>query len=266
MSALSLHVEGIGLFGPGLCGWAAAAPLLAGQEAYATAPMLLPPLDVLPAAERRRVGTAVKLALSIGLDAVRGAAADAAQLASVFSSSAGDCDNCHHILEALATVDRAVSPTRFHNAVHNAASGYWSIATGCMAASTSLSAFDASFVAGLLEATTQALDSGAPCLLLAYDTVYPEPLHRLRPIEQPFGVALLLSPQRSARSLARLDIDWTSQAATPMADAALESLRGNNPAARSLPLLQQLACGTAGTVVVDYLDASRLAIAVQPCR
>jgi hypothetical protein len=266
MSALRIHVDGIGLYGPGLNGWSAASPVLADQAAYVPAPLQLPLLEALPPAERRRVGMAVKLSMATGLDAVREAQADASQLPSVFSTSAGDCDNCHHILEALALPDRAVSPTRFHNAVHNAASGYWSIATGCMAASTSLSAFDATFAAALLEAATQAQHSGAPCLLLAFDTVYPEPLHRLRPIAQPFGLALVLSPQRSTHTRAVLDIDWSAAAATSMDDAALETLRLDNPAARGLPLAQLLARGTAGSVVIDYLDGLRLAIAVQPCR
>ncbi|WP_342617328.1 beta-ketoacyl synthase chain length factor [Rhodoferax sp. GW822-FHT02A01] len=266
MSTLSIHVDGIGLFGPGLSGWSTAVPVLTGEQAYVPAPMQLPPLDALPAAERRRVGTAVKLALSIGFDAVRGAGADAAQLATVFSSSAGDCDNCHNLLEALASADRSVSPTRFHNSVHNAASGYWSIATGCMAPSTSLSAFDATFAAALLEAATQALDSAAPCLLVAYDTVYPEPLHSLRPIASPFGVAMVLNPQRTEQSLARLEIGWTSNVDTSMADAALESLRRNNPSARSLPLLQQLARGTPDKVVIEYLDTTNLALTVLPCQ
>ena len=266
MKTLSIHVDGIGLLGPGFSGWRHSVPVLTGELAYGPAPMQLPALDALPAAERRRLGTAVKLALSIGFDAVRNAGADAAQLPTVFSSSAGDCDNCHNLLEALASADRSVSPTRFHNSVHNAASGYWSIATGCMAPSTSLSAFDATFAAALLEAATQALDSAAPCLLVAFDTVYPEPLHRLRPIASPFGVAMVLSPQRNAHSQARLEIDWTTDVGTSMADAALESLRRNNPSARSLPLLQQLARGTPDKVVIEYLETTNLALTVLPCQ
>jgi hypothetical protein len=46
----------------------------------------------------------------------------------------------------------------------------------------------------------------------------------------------------------------------------LDSLRRTVPAARSLPLLAQLAGGTGGTVVLDYLADLRLAVAVSPCR
>ena len=51
-----------------------------------------------------------------------------------------------------------ISPTRFHNSVHNAAAGYWTIGAGCMQATTALSAYDATFAEGLLEALAQLAD------------------------------------------------------------------------------------------------------------
>ncbi len=51
---------------------------------------MVPPLQCLPPAERRRTGGIVKLALAVGLEAVSQAGADAAQLAAVFTSSGGD--------------------------------------------------------------------------------------------------------------------------------------------------------------------------------
>ncbi len=207
MSALHIHVDGIGLFGPGMSGWTQAREVLSGQVPLDIGPLQLPVANALPPAERRRVGVAVKLAMAIGFDAVHQAGADAAQLATVFSSTGGDCDNCHNILETLASSDRAVSPTRFHNSVHNAPAGYWSIATACMAASTSLCAFDATFAAGLMEATTQALSTGQPCLLIAFDTAYPEPLYALRPIPYAMGVGILLNPIKTGASCASLTIE-----------------------------------------------------------
>ena len=82
----------------------------------------------------------------------------------------------------LATDGREVSPTRFHNSVHNAPSGYWAVATGSREPSTSLCAYDASFAAGLLEAAAQATVDDRPVTLVAYDLPYPEPLQRARPI------------------------------------------------------------------------------------
>lgn len=263
-TALTVHLDGIGLQGPGLAGWAASREVLAGRAPHVAAPLQLPPIEALPAAERRRVGMAIKLAFSTGFEAMRqaGAEAEATTLATVFSSSGGDCDNCHAILETLASSDRAVSPTRFHNSVHNAPSGYWSIATACQAPSTSLCAYDGGFAAGLLEAAAQVLTGNAPCLLLAYDSPYPEPLGSCRPMSGPFGVALLLSPQRTAATLATLSLHLREMAPASLDDPALETLRQGTPAARALPLLQRLARRDAGKVALEYLAPMALDVSV----
>ena len=74
-------------------------------------------------------------------------------------------DITHQICEALARPEREVSPTSFHNSVHNAPAGYWSIATGSRLASTSICAYDVSFAAGLLEAAAYATVEHQPVML-----------------------------------------------------------------------------------------------------
>ena len=262
MSALQIYVDGIGLLGPGLTGWAHGCEVLTGRAALNLAPTQLPPAAALPPAERRRVGVTIKLSMATGFEAAHNAGADPAQLATVFSSSEGDCDNYHAILETLASDDRAVSPTRFHNSVHNAPSGYWSIATTCMESSTSLCAYDATFAAGLLEAATQAIFSGKRCLLMAYDTAYPEPLYTLRPIPYAMGIAMVLNPVKTPAARARLTLNLSTSAATTMPETDMEALRTRIPAAQCLPLMQLLAKETAGSVVIEYLDTLNLAIDV----
>jgi hypothetical protein len=262
---LSAYVSGLGMLGPGLSNWTEAAAVLAGRAQYVPAPTILPAPTHLAAAERRRTGRVVKLALAIATEATSRAAEDPAQLASVFSSSGGDGLNCHELCQALSLAGREISPTRFANSVHNAAAGYWSIATGAMAESNVLCAFDASFNAGLLEAMSQVVVDGAPVLLVAYDSEYPQPLHAKRPLPDAFGVAMVLTPHRRASSSARLDATLTDDAFDRMADPALEALRSAIPAARSLPLLRLLAQGQAGRAVLEYLDVSRVAVQVEPC-
>jgi hypothetical protein len=193
-----------------------------------------------------------------------------AGLPSVFSSSSGDAINCHEICSALASSDRLISPTRFHNSVHNASSGYWSISSGAMASSSVLCARDGSFAAGLLEAIAQAVVEQRPVLLVAYDTDYPEPLNGVRPVADTFGVALVLAPARTERSLAQ----WTLAPSCCLGDVpldllpdpALEQYRRTIPAARCLPLLRSLAMQASGDVVLDYLDRLPLTVQVAPCR
>jgi len=262
---LTAYIEGIGLLGPGLTDWPTSQAVLNGQQAYQPHNTVLPTPTLLPAAERRRSGAIVKLTLATGLEAIAAAGLDPASLPSVFSSSGGDGDNCHAICEMLASDDRQISPTRFHNSVHNTASGYWSIATGAMTTSSVLSAFDASFGAGLLEALTQVVIDNTRCVLLACDTAYPEPLHSVRPIPDAFGIALVLAPQHSARTLAKITVGLTDAYADQLDDATLERLRISIPAARGLPLLCSIARRQDKHVVLDYLDNTRLAVAIALC-
>ena len=264
-TTLEVSVCGIGLLGPGLADWTTAAPLLAGTQPWAPATTVIPPPARLPPTERRRAGAIVKLAFAVAEQAVAAAGADAATLATVFTSSSADTANCHALCEALAQPDRIVSPTRFTNSVHNAAAGYWHIAAGSRAASTSLAAFDASFGAGLLEAAAQAAASGRPVLLVAADLPYPQPLQAARPLPDAFGVALLLAPAGAPAEVARLGLGLRPGEATPSpcTDPGLEALRGSIPAARGLPLLQTLARGDGHEVLLlDYLDGLALEVSV----
>jgi hypothetical protein len=262
---LSAYVSGLGVLGPGLANWPEAAAVLSGRQPYRPAAAVLPMPEMLPAAERRRIGRVVKLALAVALEATSQAGDDPAELASVFSSSGGDGHNCHELCQALSLAGREISPTRFANSVHNAAAGYWSIGTGAMAESNVLCAFDASFTAGLLEALTQVAVDRVPVLLVAYDSEYPQPLHAKRPIPDAFGVALVLSPQRRASSLARMAAALSDDTCDRFADPDLEALRCAFPAARSLPLLRLLAARNSGTAILEYLDVSRLEVEVESC-
>lgn len=263
MTALTLYIDAIGLCGPGLDGWAAAQTALRGDVPYVFAPSVITPSNFLPAAERRRVGVTVKLALATATDALQHSHHKAGKLLSVFSSSGGDGDNCHVICEALASEDRLISPTRFTNSVHNAPSGYWGIALQATPASTSLCAFDGSFAAGFLEACTQAVTANAPVLLIAYDTPYPEPLQAARPIAHSLGVALVLSAQSTASSLAKVNVGLGKCTLSMMENPELEALRRNVPAARSLPLLQAIASGrTDVSLALELFDNQQLLLEV----
>ena len=263
----TLHawIDGIGLIAPGLPDWSSAREVLQGKQDFAAAPTVLPAPTLLPTAERRRASRVIKLCLGVGLQAVDHAGADAASLATVFASSGADGHNCHALCEQLAGDDRQISPTRFHNSVHNAAAGYWGIATHSMASCQVIAAFDASFGAGLLDALAQVVCDDQAVLLVAYDSEYPQPLHAKRDTPDCGGVALLLSPQRNAASLASITLLPCTQVADVMADAALEALRLQIPALRALPLLQRLAQGQSTTVVLDYLAPMQLKLDLQLC-
>ncbi|WP_306605261.1 beta-ketoacyl synthase chain length factor [Azonexus sp.] len=264
-SPLTAWIEGIGFLAPGLPDWPSARAVLCGEQPLTAAPSILPTPASLPPAERRRASRVVKLTLAIGLEAAAHAGADVSTLATVFAASGADGHNCHALCEQLATDDRQISPTRFHNSVHNAAAGYWGIATHAMAPCQVICAYDASFGAGLLDALGQLVVDQQAILLIAYDSEYPEPLHAKRDTPDCGGIALLLTPARSQRSLAAITVSSSSAPADRLAHAGLEQLRTTIPALRSLPLLQKLANGQGGSVCLDYLPPMQLQIDIAPC-
>ena len=261
----TVFLEGAGVRAPGLNGWEASRSVLAGIDTYAATPPELP-ASPLPPAERRRTVQTVKLALALGVEVFAAAGRAPADTATVFASSGGDGETIHRILAALASDARDVSPTRFHNSVHNAPAGYWSIATRSHAPSTSIGCHDASFAAGLLEAAVQAAVEDRAVALIAYDLSYPEPLHSVRPLAPLFGAAFVLVPSQTRQATARLEIELRPRAGelSSMAVLPLESLRHASPAARSLPLLAALARGAAETVTLEYISDLMLKVAVEP--
>lgn len=262
---MKLDLIAIGLSMPGLSDWTSAVPVLRGEQAYVFAPLVPTPSNLLPPNERRRAPLAVRLAFAAAEDAMRNGALDPTQWATVFASSDADTPIIHRIAASLAEPARVVSPTDFHNCVHNAAAGYWSIAAQCRLPSTSLSAWDASFAAGLVEAATFALVEALPVLLLAYDIPPPEPLFATRPIAQPAAVAFALrKPDSGLPVLASLTLKLEGDAVKSRCEAAgLEALRVANPAARALPLLIALARGEAATLHLPAVRG-RLAVSVSP--
>ena len=269
---MTVWVDGVGVLGPGIDHWAQAQSILCGHSPYALAATVLPAPAILPPAERRRASRVIKASLAVGLEAAQMAGQNPAQLANVFASSGGDGHNCHALCELLAGDDRQVSPTRFHNSVHNAASGYWAIATGATPPAQVLGAHDASFAAGLFEAMVQVQTFNAPVLLVAADSEYPEPLHAKRPIADTSGIALVLSPQASARSIGQLTLDprhylragtapgLTIPGLAPLADVAQQM-----PPWRGMPLLAALAGVGAGSEVLDlpWLSGQVMQLQVQ---
>lgn len=256
-----VYLQAVGFAAPGMAGWPAASVVLRGDAPFVPVPLALHAPALLPANERRRAPAAVRLAFQAAEDALRPAAWPAASLATVFASSDADLAIIHRICLALASTPRLISPTEFHNSVHNAAAGYWHIATASHRASTTICAHDGSFAAGLLEACAQVTVEGHDTLLVAFDAPAPEPLHAKRPMSHPAAVALLLTRERGERVLAALSCKLVQEeCVTTLEDPVLEAFRTGNPATRSLPLLQRIARGVHGTTLLPAANDNLLAV------
>ena len=174
----------------------------------------------------------------------------------------------HDILEALTSADRPVSPTQFHNSVHNAAAGCWTIATGSHQPATSLGCHDHTLAASLLKAVAEAQVEQAPVLLCVYDVPPPAPLAAKRPTEGSFGVGFVLTPADDGQSQAGISVRYSDRPSAPKSEEprqeSLRPLSRGNPAAQSLRLLESIARGASDRCSVPYLGG-RLDIALTPC-
>jgi len=232
----TLELLGLGYWSSGLPGVDAAGDFLRDGREPEACPRRPAP-DLLAANERRRAPDTVALALEVAMQACRDAGADPARLPSVFASTHGELSITDFMGRTLAESPGDVSPTKFHNSVHNAAAGYWTIGAGCMAPATALSAFEATLAEGLLEAAAQVAAGEGPVLLVAYDAASTGPLASVSASEGLLGAAFVLGAAGSGgRALA---IAPGAGEATP-ATGALARRHAGNAMAPVLPLVEAL--------------------------
>jgi hypothetical protein len=111
-----------------------------------------------------------------------------------------------------------------------------------------------------MEALGMVLVEQQSTLLVTYDLPAPSPLLDKRPVQSPVGVGVILTPRRTANTLARVSTKSITAKATPMNESALEAMRSGNPAARALPLLQLLAYRRSGSVALSLPNNASIEI------
>jgi len=236
------YVEGIALWAPRLPGWEAARVILRGEHPAPDTPAPRPTPSILPAAERRRAPDAVAIALEVAARACEHAGRNPAELASVFASTEGDLSISDYMAATLAATPLLISPTRFHNSVHNAPAGYWTIATGCMRAYTALSAHRYTFANGMLEALVQSVSSGESVLFVAYDIEARGPLAAMARSRGLLSAAIIVSPKSGTNDA--IELLWGLSEHLPASKARRSSsaaLIAGNALESCLPLFEALA-------------------------
>lgn len=251
MTPRTLFIDGVALWAPSLPGWSAARLAFRGEGAAADPPARRPAPELLPPAERRRAPDTVALALEVASEAVAQSGFAPADLLSVFTSAHGDLGIVDYVCSTLASAPTLLSPTKFHNSVHNAASGYWTIATGCMQASTAVTAGLRSFAAGLLEAATQCAAEARPVLLVGYDIEACGALASTTTSRGMLAVALVLAPLPGRNTIASLEwslVPGTSHAVA-LRSAPAQALQAN-AMADALPLFEAIATGVSEPILL----------------
>ena len=248
---IDVVIEGIGLWAPALPGWERGRAILRGDAEPESASATRPAPALLAANERRRAPDSVLLAFAIAEQACAMAGREPSRLPAVFASAYGDLAINDYLCATLAQAPQDVSPTKFHNSVHNAPAGYWAIATGCMGSTTAISAGTATFGAGLLEAALFAHSEDTPVVFAVYDIAASGPLADVIPSTSPFGAALVVAPRRERPGAAlRLDVRAASELPLAPRSTILHASYHDNPAAAGLPLLTALACDATQTITL----------------
>jgi hypothetical protein len=175
--------------GAALCGLA--------NSILVNAPIAVMAVDknLIPAAIRRRTSETTRIAITAAYEACRQAGLDPKTAPAVFASLGGEIQITDALCRLLPTFE-PLSPTQFHNSVHNTTAGYWTIIQGSQLPVTAIAALDDTFAMGLLEAWTQLQMTAETVLLVCYDEHWPQYLSA--PIGScALACALVLSTDKS---------------------------------------------------------------------
>jgi hypothetical protein len=183
----------------------------------------------------------------------------------VFASTHGDLAISDYMCATLVDTPALISPIKFHNSVHNAAAGYWSIGTSSHASYTAISAFHHTFGVGLLETAVQIACEQQPVLYVAFDVESKGALSTMAPSRGLLGVALVLAPVSAARPggrrlTLRIAADEPSKATSARSAAA--ALVADNALAPCMPLMEALATDAPATLQLTLGERTALNIQV----
>lgn len=243
---LTCYLYGVGAWGPGFANWQELQAQLLDPAQIPTEPAVPPAkAEVIPGNERRRAPPVVRAAVEVSAQAAQHAQIEPQEMACVFGSGLGDTEITDYLCAQLASPEKQLSPTRFHNSVHNAPAGYWTIATHCVRSANSIAAYQQTAGISLLEAVAQACQECVPVLVTLFDLSARGIYAQVFEADRDFAAALVLSPTlREQQPLAKLSLSITgTPVAAPDWAPAFADLSRRNPAARVLPLLHAFAAG-----------------------
>lgn len=232
MTTLDISFTGIGLWARGMTGYPEFTQGLQSDFAdLQTAEFLPPKPEAIAPRERRRAGLTINIAVEVAHQACMQAQVDISQVPSVFVSAMGDTTITDYMCRKLAQPQKMLSPTKFHNSVHNAPSGYWTISAQNREPSSFVGGFTHSFGSGLLEAASQAVALHKPVLAVFYDIANKPPFAQLYPIQETLAIALVVEPQSTQA---------TASTVKPL-DAGLSFVERQPGEVESMPKCERLA-------------------------
>jgi hypothetical protein len=235
-----VFVEGVGFWSPG---FGDAAAWCGGEQDPA---IERPEAACLEGPLRRRASELTRMAIDSLAQAAAQAGHDPAQVPTVWATAHGEHTTALKLLAMMHRGEGKLSPTHFHNSVHNTAGGYASIATGNTSVSTTLTGGAELVAAGLLEAICLVEKTEGPVVLVLADEPLKEPFARADS-KAPVALSLCLS-SRPEGAIARLS-SLRREAVEPLQP---EEHFGSLHVAAGVPLLERVTRGQAGSVALEF--------------
>jgi hypothetical protein len=250
MSELAFVLRGLGFWAPGYpdpAGWSSRPDTCPEDQTAAPKAELLPPML------RRRTSLLTRMAAEVARQAITAAGLDQSTTSMVYGSVYGEIRTTVDLLEQLLKPGEPLSPTKFHNSVHNTAGGYVSITTANRTGSSAFAAGRSTLAMGLLECAALVACDGGDAVLVIAEEPLPEPLaagRRWGPLAAAFAISapgrgdmlgrpclLVQGPNASSLSAPEWLQDNPCAAALALVDAA------TRPAAARVALEPHLPAG-----------------------
>lgn len=238
------YVRGLGFWSPGF------AELECWMQRKEDSSVQKPPAALLEGPLRRRATPLTRMAVEVFEQAIRSARRDPAKVHAVWATAHGEHSTAIKLLEMMRRGEGKLSPTHFHNSVHNTAGGYASIATGNAAPSTTLTGGTELVASALFEAWCLLESTGRDVVLVLADEVLRAPFARAD-TTSPLALALLLSPESEGALGVLSTLRRRAVAALPD-----HAHFGHLHVGAALPLVEAIADGRPGTFALE-LDSGR---------
>jgi len=234
-----IYVRGVGLWTPGYD-----RPEAWCQQKLDPA-LEKPEAALLEGALRRRATPLTRLAVEVLQQATSHADCDPGTTPTVWATAHGEHTPAIKLLSMMQRGEGKLSPTHFHNSVHNTAGGYASIATGNVAPSTTLTGGSELVASALLEAWCLLESSGSDVALVLADEPLQSPFERVG-ADTPLAIGLVLSQQPDGALGELAELRRATIAPVPDHERF-----GRLYVSAALPLLEQIVRGQPGSIALE---------------
>ena len=208
-----------------------------------------PLAKILEGSLRRRAAPLTRMSVEVMQQAVQMAGCEISCMPSVWGTAHGEHSTAIGLLGMMHRGSGKLSPTKFHNSVHNTPSGYASISTQNQMQSTTITGGAEIVVSVLCEAIAMVADLETDVAVTLADEPLMSPFHN-ESCTTPLGISFVLSPSENRAIAALGSID--RHKLQPM---SMSPHFGRLHVSAALPLIEAAYRGSSGIIPVQFQES-----------